>query len=71
MSIIALFNLAKEYLVARHTNRTFRHLDDHYLKDLGFYRDNGQIRPLAGSQYDQNLLTPKAQIPPGEHGSDG
>ncbi|BFM48428.1 hypothetical protein [Marinomonas sp. THO17] len=71
MSIIALFNAAKDYLEARRTNQIFRHLDDHYLKDIGFYRDNGHIRPLAGSNHDDNERPVKTHIPPGENPSDG
>lgn len=50
MSIIALFNLVKDYLETRRTKRAFRHLDDHFLKDVGFYRESGQIYPLSGSK---------------------
>lgn len=71
MSIIALFNAAKDYFEARRTNQVFRHLDDHYLKDIGFYRDNGRIRPISGINHDDNELPVKAQIPPGEQPSDG
>lgn len=71
MSIIALFNAAKEYFEARRTNQVFRHLDDHYLKDIGFYRDNGHIRPLAGNKSLDSNLEGKTQIPPGEQPSDG
>lgn len=71
MSIIALFNAAKEYFEARRTNQAFRQLDDHYLKDIGFYRDNGQIRPLAGNNDLESDLKGKAQMPPGEQPSDG
>jgi len=70
MSIIALFNAAKDYLEARRTNQVFRHLDDHYLKDIGFYRDNGRIRPITGASHDENELQPKNIIPPGEQPSD-
>ncbi|SBS33598.1 hypothetical protein MSP8886_02810 [Marinomonas spartinae] len=44
------FNLAKEYLETRRTKRAFRHLDNHFLKDLGFYREEGHIYPLSGSK---------------------
>lgn len=71
MSIIALFNAAKEYFEARRTNQIFRQLDDHYLKDIGFYRDNGQIRPLAGNNDLENNVKGQAHIPPGEQPSDG
>ena len=71
MSIIALFNAAKEYFEARRTNQAFRQLDDHYLKDIGFYRDNGHIRPLAGNK-DLDIETKgHVQIPPSEQPSDG
>ena len=71
MSIIALFNAAKGYFEARRTNQVFRHLDDHYLKDLGFHRDNGCIRPLAGSQDREKEEKENRQIPPKEQPSDG
>ena len=71
MSIIALFNAAKEYFEARRTNQLFRQLDDHYLKDIGFYRDNGQIRPLAGNKELESHSNEKIQIPPGEQPSNG
>ncbi|AEF54602.1 hypothetical protein [Marinomonas posidonica] len=70
MSIIALFNAAKDYFEARRTNQVFRHLDDHYLKDIGFYRDNGHIRPISGASHDENELHQKNIIPPGEQPSD-
>jgi hypothetical protein len=71
MSIIALFNAAKDYFAARRTNQAFRQLDDHYLKDIGFYRDNGHIRPLAGNKDLESKAEGKVQIPPGEQPSDG
>ncbi|MBJ7539089.1 hypothetical protein [Marinomonas transparens] len=71
MSIIALFNLAKEYLEARRTNQVFRHLDNHYLKDIGFYRDNGHIRPLAGNKDLESQSKEQAPVPPREQPSDG
>lgn len=71
MSIIALFNAAKEYFEARRTNQLFRQLDDHYLKDIGFYRDNGHIRPLAGKKDLDSQPLEHAYIPPGEQPSDG
>jgi len=71
MSIIALFNLAKEYFEVRRTNQAFRRLDDHYLRDIGFYRSNGQIRPLAGSEENENKVKGSCPIPPEERPSDG
>lgn len=71
MSIIALFNAAKEYFEARRTNQLFRQLDDHYLKDIGFYRDNGHIRLLAGKKDLESQPLEHAYIPPGEQPSDG
>ncbi len=71
MSIIALFSAAKEYFEARRTNQLFRQLDDHYLKDIGFYRDNGHIRPLAGKKDLESQPLEHAYIPPGEQPSDG
>ncbi|MDE8602927.1 hypothetical protein M3I01_008320 [Marinomonas sp. RSW2] len=71
MSIIALFNAAKDYFETRRTNQVFRQLDDHYLKDIGFYRDNGHIRPLAGNKDIEKAVIGKSQIPPGEQPSDG
>lgn len=69
MSIIALFNLAKDYLEARKTNQAFRHLDDHFLKDIGFHRENGQIRPLSGSKEVNKETREFIQEPPGEQPS--
>lgn len=71
MSIIALFNAAKDYFETRRTNRVFRQLDDHYLRDIGFHRDNGHIRPLAGSQDIDKEIKEKIKIPPKEQPSDG
>lgn len=71
MSIIALFNAAKDYFETRRTNHVFRQLDDHFLKDIGFYRDNGHIRPLAGNNDIEKAVKGKSQIPPGEQPSDG
>lgn len=71
MSIIALFNAAKDYFETRRTNQVFRQLDDHYLKDIGFYRDNGHIRPLAGNKDIEKTVIGMSQIPPGEQPSDG
>ena len=71
MSIIALFNAAKDYFETRRTNQVFRHLDDHYLRDLGFCRDNGRIRPLAGSQDKEKEIKENIQMPPKEQPSDG
>ncbi|MBJ7555155.1 DUF1127 domain-containing protein [Marinomonas spartinae] len=69
MSIIALFNLAKDYLEARRTKQAFRHLDDHFLKDIGFHRENGQIRPLSGSKDVNQDTNELIQEPPGKHSS--
>jgi hypothetical protein len=71
MSIIALFNAAKDYFETRRTNQVFRQLDDHYLKDIGFYRDNGHILPLAGYKDIEKTVIGKSQIPQGEQPSDG
>lgn len=71
MSIIALFSLAKEYFAARRTNQAFRQLDDHYLRDIGFYRSNGQIRPLSGSKDTLNKEEGSLHIPPEERPNDG
>ncbi|NVK75413.1 hypothetical protein C0J08_12350 [Marinomonas sp. CT5] len=71
MSIIALFNAAKEYFEARRTHQMFRQLDDHYLKDIGFYRENGQIRPLSGKNDLESPSHEKTPMPPGEQPSDG
>lgn len=64
MSLIALLNMFKEYLEQRRTNATFKHLDSHVLKDIGFMRDQGHIRPLSGSVKD-------VQIPPEQPFRDG
>lgn len=71
MSIIALFNAAKDYLHRRHTDRTFRHLDDHYLRDIGFYREEGHIRPLSGKKEVSPKSEKDVHVPPGRRSSDG
>ncbi|EAQ63646.1 hypothetical protein MED121_00520 [Marinomonas sp. MED121] len=48
MTFIALLNAAKNYFEKLHAQRALRHLDAHSLKDIGFYNDEGQIRPLSG-----------------------
>lgn len=48
MTFIALLNAAKTYFERIHAQRALRHLDAHSLKDIGFYNDEGQIRPLSG-----------------------
>ncbi|MCV2402954.1 hypothetical protein OFY17_08685 [Marinomonas sp. C2222] len=53
MSIIALLNIAKEYLITRRTNEALRHLDNSQLNDIGFYRKDGVIRPLAKNTDEQ------------------
>lgn len=62
MSIIALLNIAKEYLIARRTNETLRHLDDNLLNDIGFYRKDGVIRPLSSKAGDRT--THGGHLPP-------
>lgn len=64
MSLIALLNYAKEYLEQRRLNETFKHLDNHVLRDIGFIRDNGRIRPISGAIKDQST-------PPDQELSDG
>lgn len=54
MSLIALMNYLKDYLEQRRTNATFRHLDNHVLRDIGFIRDQGNIRPLSGVCHDSS-----------------
>lgn len=71
MSIIALFNLAKEYFEQRKTEQTFRHLDNHFLKDIGFHRENGHIRPLSGNHDENDKPQEIMQAPPGQQPSDG
>jgi len=48
MTFIALLNAAKTYFERIHAQRALRHLDSHSLRDIGFYNDEGQIRPLSG-----------------------
>lgn len=48
MTFIALLNAAKTYFERIHAQRTLKQLDAHTLKDIGFYKDEGQIRPLSG-----------------------
>lgn len=70
MSIIALFNAAKDYFHRRHLDRGFRHLDDHYLQDLGFYRDEGHIRPLSGKKESYSEEKEEAYMPSGKTPND-
>lgn len=53
MSLIALMNYLKDSIEQRRTNATFKHLDDHVLRDIGFIRDQGNIRPLSGIQKER------------------
>ena len=48
MTFIALLNAAKTYFERIHAQRALNHLDAHSLRDIGFYNDEGQIRPLSG-----------------------
>lgn len=64
MSLIALLNYAKNYFHQARTQRSLNHLNDHYLNDLGFYRDHGKIRPL--SPKNTNLGRDLNQSPPAE-----
>ena len=63
MSLIALLNLAKDYLHQAHIQRSLGHLNDHYLNDLGFYRDHGTIRPISPASH-QEQATEAKQSPP-------
>ena len=60
MTFIAILNAAKHYFAKKHAERALRHLDTHSLRDIGFYQDNGHIRPLSGSTH----LTGKQHIHP-------
>ncbi|GAB3478297.1 hypothetical protein [Marinomonas epiphytica] len=72
MSLIALLNLAKQYATQRKTNQTFKHLNAHYLQDLGFYRDqNGHIRPLSRAQKEVPMKQQLADSPPLKKGRCG
>lgn len=57
MSFIALLNLAKQYFEQRRLNETFGHLENHILRDIGFIRTEGRIRPL-------NPIHPEQTPPP-------
>ncbi|TBR42193.1 hypothetical protein CBF23_007875 [Marinomonas agarivorans] len=50
MLFISLLNAVKNYFEKARIRKQFRYLDNHTLKDIGFYRDNGNIFPLAGKQ---------------------
>jgi len=70
MIVIALLNSVKQYFVNKHAEQSLKSLDAHSLKDIGFYQDNGRIRPLSGTKPDQSNLA----IHPGkpkEQPSDG
>ncbi|ADZ91134.1 DUF1127 domain-containing protein [Marinomonas mediterranea] len=71
MSIIALFNLAKEYFVRRQYEATFKHLDNHSLRDIGFHREDGRIRPLSGNADDQVDTLETVKAPPSRLPLDG
>jgi hypothetical protein len=53
MIIIAALNSIKAFFVKKHAEQALKSLDSHTLKDIGFYQDNGRIRPLSGSQQNQ------------------
>lgn len=57
MTFIAILNAARHYLERKHAERALRHMDPHVLRDIGFYRDNGQVRPLAGAKEAQHGYT--------------
>lgn len=48
MTFIALLNAVKSYFERIHAQRALKHLDSHSLRDIGFYNDEGHIRPLSG-----------------------
>lgn len=50
MLFISLLNNLKDYFAKAHLRKQFRNLDNHTLKDIGFYRDHGEIFPLAGKE---------------------
>ncbi|KJZ12416.1 MAG: hypothetical protein ACPGUE_08020 [Marinomonas sp.] len=59
MTFIALLNAIKNYFERIHAQRALKHLDSHSLKDIGFYNDEGHIRPLSG---DLGSLANKVKI---------
>ena len=59
MTFIALLNAVKSYFERLHAQRALKHLDPHSLKDIGFYNDEGHIRPLSG---DLNSLASNVKI---------
>lgn len=59
MTFIALLNAIKNYFERIHAQRALKHLDSHSLRDIGFYNDEGHIRPLSG---ELNSLSNKVKI---------
>ncbi|MCZ2720327.1 hypothetical protein O1D97_01380 [Marinomonas sp. 15G1-11] len=57
MIIIATINAIKEFFVKKHAEQSLKSLDAHSLRDIGFYHDNGRIRPLAGTTHENKNLT--------------
>ncbi len=53
MIFIGLLNSVKQYFANKHAEQSLRSLDSHSLRDIGFYQDNGRIRPLSGTNPDQ------------------
>ncbi|TDO99925.1 hypothetical protein [Marinomonas balearica] len=71
MSLIALINAAKEYFIRRQYEASFKQLDNHSLKDIGFYREEGRIRPLSGNSADKENNAETVKAPPSRLPLDG
>lgn len=50
MLFIAFLNAVKSHFEKKRLRNQFKYHNDHSLKDIGFYRDHGEIFPLAGKQ---------------------
>lgn len=52
MLFIAFLNGIKNHFAQARIRRQFQYLDNHSLKDIGFYREHGEILPLAGKEIE-------------------
>jgi len=72
MLIIALLNSVKTHFKNAHLRRTFQHLNDDTLKDIGLYRIHGNIYPIAGKCVSTGSIKKKGtKEKPTPQGSDG
>lgn len=63
MLFIGLLNSIKSYFEKIHAQRALKNLDNHVLKDIGFYRDNGFIRPISGKIIEVNNVVAIKEVP--------